>query len=68
MLKCEINCKSGKVFMNVNRSLEDIILEIAAIINSVHSQIPDDEAAMEFRYGIESMLTDDSPVWERDDG
>lgn len=67
MLKCEMNCKSGNVFVQVDGSIEDIILEISAIIKTVYSKIPDDMLAMAFRDGIKSMLTDDSPVWERDD-
>lgn len=68
MLKCEMDRKSANGFMLVNGSIEDIIVEIAVLIQSVHAQIPDDMDAMAFRNCIERLLDDDSPVWERDDG
>lgn len=68
MLKCEKNRKSGNVFVEVDGSIEDLIIEVSAIVKTIYSKIPADMLAVAFRDGIESMLTDDSPVWERDDG
>lgn len=67
MLKCNINRAKKKVWVKGNGSGEELLVELTALIASIHNSIRKEnpETAKEFKNRLIIMLLDPkSPVWE----